>query len=140
MVFLCAKGSAAIKTGHYLGQMTNELEAFGIGCFGSEWICGGTKNYLLEVVNVQGEVVHTIMKIRGISLTYRNTQIINKQAMLDMVLNGADSVTTCEPHKIIRSKTYQIVSKPQNKIYRAIFIKRRKLDDRHTVPYGYICK
>lgn len=58
--------------------------------------------------------------------------------MKSLVTEGALPVVTHNPNKITRTKASQIISKPQSKIYRAVFVNRWKLPQSYlTYPYGY---
>jgi len=39
-----------VTKGHYLGDLTNELEEFGSGTFVDEFVSGGPKNYAFSVI------------------------------------------------------------------------------------------
>jgi len=39
-----------VKTGYYLGDLTNELEEFGSGSFVDQFVSGGPKNYAFSVI------------------------------------------------------------------------------------------
>ena len=66
--------------------------------------------------------------------------------MKQLILSGTetDTVTVHTAHKI-KSKPcrdddgmIRIVNEPENKTYRVSFLKRRRLQDNTSVPFGYI--
>ena len=102
--------------------MTNEV---GINRHISEFVSGGPKNYgYKDVSEPDGETVSTEMKIRGITLNYANSQLLNFDAVRRMVLSaagidvggGESSITVHHPRKIQRPVPGRVVSKSQSKI------------------------
>ena len=72
--------------GDYLGQLTNELSCKEVNCKGcevghwiTEFVSCGRKNYSFKLNS--GEI---FCKVRGFSLNYRNSQIVNFQSMRDI--------------------------------------------------------
>ena len=117
-------------TGDYLGQLTNELPP---GHYIEEFVSGGPKNYAMRLDNGE-ERVH----VRGFTLNFRNSQLINFQAIKDMVLHGHEGPTTVNDHKITRDvRKRKIVNKVESKKYRLVYTKRVVLPNLTTVPYGY---
>ncbi|RZB66675.1 hypothetical protein BDFB_014904 [Asbolus verrucosus] len=60
--------------------------------------------------------------------------------MRDMVCNPCAEMTLSvhNDRKIVRTSTYEVISKPENKIYRVNYTKRRRLQDSFdTYPYGF---
>jgi len=138
VVCICKKNNVLISCGSYLGNMSSELEKYGPGAHGKEWVCAGSKNYVLSVYGHDNQLLDYIMRIRGITLNHRNCQIISFDTMKAMVTERAPPIMTYTPHKITRTKTSQIISKPQHKIYRAVFENRWRVPDSYlTLPYGY---
>ena len=120
--------------GDYLGELTDELKGDHITTF----ISGGPKNY--GYVTNTGE---TILKIRGITLTYDASKTINVDVMRHLVelyvdCHIQDKVTINIPYKITRDKKEKnIVTKRTKKDYRIVYNKRIVKDNYETVPYGY---
>jgi len=75
VIFVQPRGDAAlIQTGDCLGAMTSELKP---GEFIFEFVCGGPKNYAYKSINsVTGEE-KTVCKVRGITLNYSASQLVN---------------------------------------------------------------
>ena len=132
------------ELGDYLGQLTNELCCKELGCKGcdeghwiTEFVSCGPKNYSFKVNT--GEI---ICKVRGFSLNYRNSQIVNFQSMKDTLFSwknkeNTDLVTVTT--EICRHK-YQnpmVYTRQVAKRYSVVYNKRIVLDDFTTVPYGY---
>ena len=130
--------------GEYLGQLTDELCCKEVGCTGceeghwiTEFVSCGPKNYSFQVNTGQ-----IICKVRGFSLNYRNSQIVNFQSMKDTLFSWKKkenpeliTITTeiCR-HKYANPVVY---TREVKKKYNVVYNKRRVLDDLTTLPYGY---
>ena len=131
-------------TGDYLGQLTNELCCKEVDCEGceeghwiTEFVSCGPKNYSFKLNTGQ-----IICKVRGFSLNYRNSQIVNFQSMKDTLFSWKKkenvelvTVTTeIARHKYADPHLY---TRDVEKRYSVVYNKRRVLDNFATVPYGY---
>ena len=105
----------------------------------------GPKNYAYKSINsVTGEE-KTVCKVRGITLNYSASQLVNFESIRRMILKGVggetDTVTVHTERKIKRKRgnggRVQIVTEPEDKTYRVSFFKRRRLHDNTSVPFGY---
>ena len=65
-----------MKTGDYLGHLTDELE-FGSGSFIQEFVSGGPKNYAVSVFCPSTGKHTTKCKVKGITLNYENSKVVN---------------------------------------------------------------
>ena len=136
--------TALIETGDNLGAMTSELKP---GQYIAEFVSGGPKNYVYKVMETQdgAERSKTVCNVRGITLNYTASQLVNFDVIRGMILNREpDSVVTVHSeHKIKRRKwrsegAVSINTEPEDKRYRISFFKRRRLSDNNSVPFGYI--
>ena len=67
-------GTAMVKTGDCLGNLTSELKP----CeYISEFVSGGLKNYAYQTRNTETGVESTVCKVRGITLNYSASQLVN---------------------------------------------------------------
>jgi hypothetical protein len=132
-----------VETGDNLRAMSSELKA---GVFIQEYVSGGLKNYAYKTVNsVTGEQ-KTVCKVRGITLNYSTLKLVNFDTIKNMVSNRdiKEIITVHTARKIKRKRgrdgdeRINIISEPEDKIYRVSFFKRRRLDDNTSVPLGYI--
>ncbi|KAF4517302.1 hypothetical protein B566_EDAN008636 [Ephemera danica] len=131
-------GDERLQTGTGLGELTDELLEYGEDCKIREFIGAGAKHYGFKVYDRYGELVKTVMKVRGITLNVKNSVIVNFDTMRDMTLNNAEPVYVKNDHQIVKTKYHDILSKPQTKIYRVVFNKRRiERDSYKTLPYGF---
>ena len=85
-------GAYEPKLGPLLGDMVDELGVYGDGSYISELISGGPKFYAYEVTKHNGEKVY-ICKIKGITLTYKTTSLLNFQALCELVMGRSEHVT-----------------------------------------------
>ena len=122
--------------------MTSELKP---GEFICDFVSGGPKNYAYKSINsVTGEE-KTVCKVRGITMNYSASQLVNFKSIRRMILRGVsgegDTVTVPTERKNKRKRgngREQIVTKPEDKKYRVSFLNRRRLHDNTSVPFGYI--
>ena len=129
--------------GDYLGDLTSELECKDVGCKSEdcpghsivEFCSSGPKSYAYRVDNG-----HEVCKVKGITLNYTNSQLINFQAIKDIVTgpNPAAKIVTSNPSKITRNKRRRLIyNRPEDKTYQMVFTKRVIQPDLNTLPYGY---
>jgi len=85
----------------------------------------------------------TICNVRGITLNYLACHL-NFAKMKDMILsmdeNETATVRTQNKIKRKRGRGISIISQREEKTYRVSFLKRRRLNDNTSVPFGYILK
>ncbi|XP_071507356.1 uncharacterized protein [Diadema antillarum] len=120
--------------GDFLGDLTDELD----GRYITTFISGGPKNYAYKLDNGK-----TSCKVKGITLNYSNSQLLNFDTMKQMVKNvGSDKsekITVTNPHQITREcKKQRIETRVGSKDYRVVYDKRIIRPDFFTVPYGYV--
>ena len=138
------KDSYIPELGDYLGQLTNELSCKEIGCRGcdeghwiTEFVSCGPKNYSFKLNSGQ-----IMCKVRGFSLNYRNSQIINFQSMKDTLFawkkgENVDLVTVITEICRHKYENPMVYTRQVAKKYNVVYNKRRVLDNFTTVPYGY---
>ena len=84
----------------------------------------------------------TVCKVRGITLNYSASQFVNFAKIKDMILSKKvdETVIVHTKNKIKRKKIdgVQLISEPEDKTYRVSFLKRRRLNDNTSLPFGYI--
>jgi len=92
-----------IETGDKLGDMTSELhpsESI------SEFACGGPNNYAYRVVDTVTGNRKTACKLRGITLNYNTSKLVNFDVIWDMILKGDEPsvINVHTEHKIKRKR------------------------------------
>ena len=130
--------------GEYLGELTNELTCKEVGCNGcstghwiEKFVSCGPKNYIYRLNT--GE---TSCKVRGFSLNYKNSQVVNFSSVKDALyawhrkesVNMITVKTEIHRHKHENPEVY---TREIHKHYSVVYDKRRVLNDLTTVPYGY---
>ena len=130
VVFTVKPGEDVPPLGDYLGQLTSELPA---GEYIKEFVTTGPKaySYLTSCGSIE-------TKLKGFTLNFKNSQLINFKTMRDNVLFDKAVIKSVDEHKIMRNKiTRQIFNVRQEKIYRMVYDKRIIQADMTTLPYGY---
>lgn len=139
----------------FTGELTDELDS---GDYITEFVSGGPKNY--AYTTFKGKQT---CKIRGFSLNYQNSKLLNFESVSDCVANidpnhpqthksikrkrtdtddeeepQAKIIATHNPSKITRDKYDHIIfNKSETKKYRVVYDKRVVLSNFDTVPFGY---
>ena len=121
------------------GDMISELKA-------KDWILefvsGGPKNYAYKVCNSLTREMKTVCKVRGITLNYNASQLLNLDTIKYLILNCSfNSIVMVHTHKKIKRKIgdgacITIVTEPEDKIYSVSFYNRVRLDDNSLYPLG----
>jgi hypothetical protein len=91
-----------IETGDHLGDMTNELK---MGEYIDEFISGGPKNYAYRVCRRNApQLPKTVCKIRGITLNYTASQLVNFNVIRERILTGEPATVNVHTDKKIKRK------------------------------------
>jgi len=130
-----------IEYGDNLGDMTNELRP---DEYIDEFVSGGPKNYAYRICN-RGDASKdpkTVCKVRGITLNYSAIQSVCFDVLKQMILRGEPEVVTVRTEKKIKRKRtlggcVTIVTEPEDKKYSITFLKRRRLGNNTSLPFGY---
>lgn len=114
VIYMQKQGQPEPKPGYYLGDLTNELSE---GDWITEFVmCNGPKNYAYHTHQHK-----TVCKVKGFSLNYANSQVIDLESMKDVMFNRDDSqmnYLTVNPSKICRDKLHsEIYSQEEVKKY-----------------------
>ena len=84
----------------------------------------------------------TVCKVRGITLNYTASQLVDFKKVKDMILSKDDeTVIVRTENKMKRKKIdggVHLVSEPEDKTYRVSFLKRRRQNDNTSLRFGYI--
>ena len=117
-------------TGDYLGDLTNELPP---GRYIKSFCSSGPKNYAYKLDN--GEEV---CKVKGFTLNFKNSQLINFEAIKGMVTQGKGGKTIRNEHKISRNmRTREVYNRVEEKTFSLVYTKRVIQPDLTTVPFDY---
>jgi hypothetical protein len=112
-------GAALVETGDCLGAMTSELKP-GECIF--EFVSGGSKNYAYKTANTATGAESTVCKVRGFTMNYSSSQLVNLERIKHMILNvnETETVTVHTTRKIKRKRgkygegRLQIVTEPES--------------------------
>ena len=152
------EGETCLPLGNYLGDLCNELSCDKIGCknncvngehFIVEYVSCGPKNYAYILDN--GAVT---CKVRGFSLNYNGSRIINFQSMKNALFmwyegkmndcideksdNVNENTLISVATSILRNKhTISVYNRKVPKHYGIVYDKRALRSDYETVPFGY---
>ena len=129
--YVSRRGDRDLITGDYLGCLTNELKGTD---YINHFVSGGCKQYAYTTIQGNHEC-----KIRGFSLNYKNSKLLNFDSLLDMVTGEeTKELIQQQQQKITRQKQFhQIYNRPEEKHYRIVFDKRVLLDNYDSIPFGY---
>ena len=105
----------------------------------------GTKNYAYKSINsVTGEE-KTVCKVRGITLNYSASQLVNFESITRMILRcvgGETDTVTVHTERKIQTKEGKREGTDRDGTRRqdvgGVDFKKRRLHDNTSVPFGYI--
>ena len=108
-----------IQTGDSFEAMTSELKP---DEYIAEYVGMGPKNYAYRTLNPATGESKTVCKLRGITLNYNASKIVNFANIKDMILNcdEAETVAVRTDKKIKRKRgngKMNIINEPEDKIY-----------------------
>ena len=134
-----------LPLGNFLGDLTDEIDS---GRQITHFVSTGPKSYAYRLDDES-----EICKIRGFSLTYQASRLLNFTTMKDMIKNNnkvplqgdpskLKTIYTVKKGKINRSKNdFVIYNHTEVKAFRPIYTKRVvQMNDLSTLPYGYLRK
>ena len=131
VIYVKRPGGPQIALGSLLGQFTDELDGEHI----TEFVSGGCKQYAYRCSNGK-----ETCKVRGFTLNYNNSKVINFDSVRQLVLENRDGeLKTINPSKICRNKdVLKVYNKPEEKVYRMVSNKRTiNWETLDTLPFGY---
>lgn len=127
-------GDPEVPLGDYLGDLTSELPP---NQFIKVYAAGGPKNYGYRTSNGT-----EVMKVRGFTLSWSNSQKITFDALTQMVFNYPNTqnpIPIVNTHKICRhAPTYKLYNRVEVKKYNITYTKRMVMDNLDTLPFGWV--
>ena len=130
IIYIKKEGGPQIPIGDMLGDFTDELDGQEI----EEFVSGGCKQYAYRTKDKKEEC-----KVRGFTLNFANSKVINFGSLKNLVFGEVQSVCTTNSAKIMRHKgSCRVYNKPQVKTYTVVNDKR--VIDKTTMttlPYGH---
>ncbi|XP_018578028.1 uncharacterized protein LOC108916298 [Anoplophora glabripennis] len=136
IIFTYAEEEYEPPVGKFVGDLTDELESYGSGSYITEFASGGPKNYAYKIFSTKDQEEKIVCKVKGISLTYAASQIVNFEMIKNMVLKPSEPVYITSS-SIRRTKEHEIITREETKLYRPNSTKRLFQEDHSSVPYGY---
>jgi hypothetical protein len=91
-----------VKTGDYLGDLTDELEEFWPQSFIQEFVSGGPKNYAYSVFCPTKGKCTNKCKVNGIALNYEYSKFVNFMSFRRVILEDDRPLHVHNPKKIKR--------------------------------------
>ncbi len=141
MFYTSKPGEENLPTGDYLGDLTDELSAYGEGSYVVEFVSAGPKNYSYKVFSPRDNKIHQEIKVKGHPLDFTSIKHINARTMKNMVKafvkSGQQEEIAVISPRIMRVDHHQMVTRLMRKTYRVVYDKRVVRKDFTTVPYGY---
>ncbi|KAJ8914412.1 hypothetical protein NQ315_017506 [Exocentrus adspersus] len=136
VIYVSREGERDVPTGSCLGEMTDELEGYGAGSHIKEFVSGGPKNYAYKFFAAKDNEEKVTCKVKGISLNYAASQLVNFDTIKEMILSPTEPVYITSKN-IRRTKEHEVVTREETKIYKPLSTKRCFLDDHSSYPYGH---
>ncbi|KAJ8914447.1 hypothetical protein NQ315_011388 [Exocentrus adspersus] len=137
VIYISKPSQNDIATGQCIGDMTNELIGYGPNSYITEFVSGGPKNYAFKVFSTSSQTEEIVCKVKGISLNYDASQVINFDTIRSMVLSNDTEPVYIISNNIERTKHHEVISRTQTKMYRPNSRKRKFLQDHSSYPYGF---
>ena len=123
-----------------MGELTNELKRS--GDYITEFVSGGPKNYAYKTFFDE-----QICKVKGFSLNFVNSQLLNFSSMLQLIspplkkaeTDKEEKIILTNPRKITRHKLKRkIYNRGERKEYKIVYDKRVIVKGSFdSLPYGY---
>ncbi|XP_070515350.1 uncharacterized protein [Cardiocondyla obscurior] len=134
-------------TGNFLGDMTDELKSYGCGSYITSFVSGGPKFYAYVVRTPDGRT-HEVCKIKGITLNYSNSLIVNFKSIKSLILQRENKRSEEENptainlrfNAIRRTAFHDVVTRTETKACAPVLLKRRFINKHFSLPYGYVTK
>lgn len=134
VIYTQKEGEIEPPIGDYLGELTNELKK---DDWITEFVCNGPKKYAYRTHKGK-----EACKVKGFSLNYINSTILNLNSMKDAMFNRENSLAgtycTVNPNKISREKIHsELYCQEEIKKYASVYTKQVVQPNLTTLPYGY---
>lgn len=142
VVFIKSPNDEGLPLGDYLGQLTDELIEFGENSYIDEAVFSSEKSYAFVVKTPNKDKTSYVCKVKGITLNYENSQLVNFESMKNMVLNSntvSNDVINLNIARILRAGDSTVYTENKEYKFKVNATKRRRVGDEkiYTLPYGY---
>jgi len=105
------------------------LEEYGSVSIIEEFVSCGRKNCAFSVFCSTTGVRETKRKVKGITLNYKNSKVVNFTALRNMIVEVSLPVHVHNLRKIKRKHGGVVVSEPETKEYKVVFKKPKLIYD-----------
>jgi len=128
--------------------MTDELESYGSDSYIEAFVFGGLKFYAYIVRTPEGNT-HETCKVKGITLNYEHSGRINSNTIKKLLLareketqeneeENSETSINLRFNAIRYTAFHEIVTRSETKICAPVLVKRRFINNRYSLPYGYV--
>ncbi|KAG8227520.1 hypothetical protein J437_LFUL002409 [Ladona fulva] len=108
VIFAEWPGEFSPSVGDYLGDMTDEVEKYGEGCYISEFVSGEPKNYALKICSKTTDFCKTVCKVHRITINSSNAEDVSFDRLKAMVLGDSLPLTVKYEKRIARVAPYNL--------------------------------
>jgi hypothetical protein len=118
--------------------MTSELKP---GIHTDEFVNGRPKNYAYRTANPATGERESVCKVRGITLNFSTSKLVNCDVIRHILRADESEKLWCTQRLKLSERAggrIDIISEPEDKMYRVSYFKRRRLVDNTSIPFGYI--
>lgn len=138
MIFYEDIAQPILKTGDYLGCLTDEIAEMGDGAYVRAMVSLGPKTYSLEIIVPGKPEPIYVTKMKGISLKYNNKHLTDFKTMKSLVDGDLNGVSVELVNNITRGPDFRIFTRASSeKCVRLVYNKRARLGAYDTRPWGY---
>ncbi|KYN13280.1 hypothetical protein ALC57_14529, partial [Trachymyrmex cornetzi] len=141
------------RTGNFLGDMIDELESYGRDSYIELFVSAGPKFYAY-VVRTPEDRLYEICKVKGITLNYKNSLRVNFDSIRRLITENERERYGVEEEEeeeeetsrrninlrfsaIRRTAFHEIVTRNETKTCAPVLVKRRFINNRYSLPYGF---
>lgn len=122
-----------------MGDLTDELEGYGLGSFIEKFVSGGPKFYAYRVRAVD-DSTHDTCKLKGFQKTYENSLKINFNTIVDLVNKfneNKEEKITVNNLNFRRTEMHDVYIRKEEKTCSIVLKKRRFVGESESYPFGY---
>ncbi|XP_043285730.1 uncharacterized protein [Venturia canescens] len=123
--------------GQFLGDLTDELSAYGDGSYITSFVSGGPKFYSFIARKPDGTTIE-VCKVKGITLNFQNSQQINYQTIRSFVTGERSAPIVLKFDAIRRTEFHHVISREETKSCAPVSVKRQQDREYCTLPYGFV--
>ncbi|XP_044594809.1 uncharacterized protein LOC123272174 [Cotesia glomerata] len=113
-IYISSKGLYEPPTGKFLGELTDELEKYGIGSYITSFVTGGPKFYAFTILTPDGSIKE-VCKVKGITLNVSTSLKINYKTVKSLVTGERKKPIKIKFDAIRRTCFHAVVTKKEKK-------------------------